>query len=65
MDLGINMVNWLSNEENLITLQPRAVKDGAIRLSKQRLTIISNGLVIVFPLLLMLTGGVLWWRRRR
>ena len=65
IDLGVNIVNWLSNEENLITLQPRAVKDSAITLSKTQLTLISNGFVIVLPLLLVLVGGVLWWRRRR
>ena len=64
LDLGINMVNWLGNEEKLITIQPRAVKDGAITLSKTQLITIGAGFVIVLPLLLMLAGGVLWWRRR-
>ncbi len=64
LDLGVNMVNWLANEENLIAMQPRAVKDGAVTLSKIQLTLISGGFVIVLPVLLMLVGGVLWWRRR-
>lgn len=64
IDLGINMVNWLANEERLITIQPRAVKDSAITLSKTRLTLISAGLLLGLPLLLVTTGGVLWWRRR-
>ena len=65
IDLGINMVNWLANEEKLIAIQPRAVKDGAISLSKTKLAIISGGFLLVWPMLLMLVGGVLWWRRRR
>ena len=65
LDLGVNMVNWLGNEEKLITIQPRAIKDGAITLSKTRLNIISFGWLIVLPALLALTGGMLWWRRRR
>ncbi len=64
LDLGVNMVNWLANEENLIAMQPRSVKDGAITLSKIQLALISGGLVIVLPVLLVLVGGVLWWRRR-
>jgi ABC-type uncharacterized transport system involved in gliding motility auxiliary subunit len=64
IDLGINMVNWLSNEDALITVQPRANKDGTITLSTHALTIISICLVIVLPLLLLLVGGVQWWRRR-
>jgi len=64
IDLGINMVNWLTHEENLITTQPRATLDSAITLSKSQLSVISIGFVIVVPLLLAVLGGVLWWRRR-
>ena len=65
LDLGINMVNWLANEEKLIAIQPRAMKDGAVNLSKTRLGIISGGFLLAAPALLMLVGGVLWWRRRQ
>jgi ABC-type uncharacterized transport system involved in gliding motility auxiliary subunit len=65
LDLGINMVNWLANEEKLISIQPRATRDGTVTLSKMQLGLISVGLIVVLPLLLVLTGGVLWWRRRR
>jgi ABC-type uncharacterized transport system involved in gliding motility auxiliary subunit len=64
MDLGINMVNWLTDEETLITIQPRANKDGTVTLSSRALTYISIGSVIVLPLLLLLVGGMQWWRRR-
>ena len=64
MDLGINMVNWLSNEDALISIQPRANKDGTVTLSKRELTFISVTLVIVLPLLFFLVGGIQWWRRR-
>lgn len=64
LDLGINMVNWLAHEENLITIQPRATMDSAITLSKNQLSVISIGFVIAVPLLLAVIGGVLWWRRR-
>ncbi len=65
LDLGVNMVNWLSNEEKLITIQPRAVKDGAVSLSKTQLGVISGGLLIALPMLLVLVGSVMWWKRRR
>jgi len=64
LDLGINMVNWLANEEKLIAIQPRTVKDSAVNLSKTKLSIISGGFLLVLPALLVLVGGVLWWRRR-
>ncbi len=64
IDLGMNMVNWLSDEEALITIQPRANKDGTVTLSARELTFISVGLVVVLPLVLLLIGGIQWWRRR-
>jgi len=64
IDLGINMVNWLANEEALITIQPRANQDSSIVFSSRALTFISVGLVILLPLILFLVAGLLWWRRR-
>ena len=64
IDLGVNMVNWLTHEEHLITTQPRATLDSTITLSKVQLSVISIGFVIVLPLLLIIVGFVLWWRRR-
>jgi len=65
VDLGINMVNWLADEERLITLQPRAARDSSLVLSKMQLSVISIGFLIGLPLLLALVGGMMWWKRRR
>ena len=64
LDLGINMVNWLANEERLITVQPRAVKDGKIILSKRQLSAISVSFLMLLPLALI-GAGICAWRRRR
>ena len=64
LDLGINMANWLANEEQLITVQPRAAKDGAITLSKRQLTVIATSFLVLLPLA-FIAAGVWAWRRRR
>lgn len=64
LDLGINIINWLAREEHLITTQPRATLDTAIVLSKNQLSVISVGFVIAVPLLLIIIGGLIWWRRK-
>ena len=64
IDLGLNMVNWLAGEENLITLQPRAAKDSSLTLSATHLNIIGTGFLLVVPLLLAGFGFYLWWKRR-
>jgi ABC-type uncharacterized transport system involved in gliding motility auxiliary subunit len=65
LDLGVNMMNWLANEEQLITMQPHATKDGVITLSKRQLTAISVGFLILLPLALIAAGFWSWRRRRR
>lgn len=66
LDLGLDMVNWLADEEKFIAIPPHAAKDASVTLSRTRLNAIAIGTSVVLPLLLLVAaGGVLWWRRRR
>lgn len=64
VDMGVNMVNWLSSEEHLITVQPRAAKDSSLVLSQTQLSVISITFLLGLPLLLLATGGYIWRKRR-
>jgi ABC-type uncharacterized transport system involved in gliding motility auxiliary subunit len=64
LDLGINMVNWLADEERLITVQPHVAKDGQVTLSKNQLSILSVSFLVLLPLLLVAMGALQWWRRK-
>ena len=64
VDLGVNIVNWLAGEENLITLQPRAAKDSKLVLSKLELNVISISFLLMLPLLLAGVGVFIWRKRR-
>ncbi|HXZ96614.1 MAG TPA: DUF4350 domain-containing protein [Burkholderiales bacterium] len=65
LDLGVNIINWLARDEDLITIQPRAASDSNFYLGKTALTIVSVGLLVVMPLIFLVTGGAIWWRRRK
>jgi ABC-type uncharacterized transport system involved in gliding motility auxiliary subunit len=65
VDLGMNMVNWLAGEEHLITQKLRPSRDSKLELSALQLRIISISFLLGLPLLLVGTGGYLWWKRRR
>jgi ABC-type uncharacterized transport system involved in gliding motility auxiliary subunit len=64
-DLGVNLVNWLSGDDNLITLQPRSAGDDRIDIDQTVLYLIAFSFLMVIPLAFMITGVVIWWRRRR
>ncbi len=65
LDFGINLINWLVDDENLIIIQPRATLDSNLTMSKSALTVIVTGFLIVLPLFFLLGGITMWWRRRK
>ncbi|HUL40514.1 MAG TPA: GldG family protein [Burkholderiales bacterium] len=65
LDLGVNIINWLAQDEDLITIQPRATLDSNLYLGRSALTMITFGFLIAMPLIFLVTGAVIWWRRRK
>jgi ABC-type uncharacterized transport system involved in gliding motility auxiliary subunit len=65
LDFGINLVNWLAGDENLITIQPRPTIDSSVMLSESALIIIAGGFLIILPFVFLTSGAIIWWRRRR
>lgn len=63
--LGANIVNWLSGDENLITIQPRSSADTSIDIDQPTLYLIAFSFLFLLPLAFVITGTVIWWRRRR
>lgn len=64
-DLGANIVNWLASDDRLITLQPRSSADSSIDIDQPTLYLIAFAFLFVLPLAFVITGAVIWWRRRR
>jgi ABC-type uncharacterized transport system involved in gliding motility auxiliary subunit len=65
LDLGLNLINWLAGDDNLITIQPHATRDAQPEFTSTGQGIIVYGFLIVLPLVLLAAGGWIWWRRRK
>ncbi len=63
-DLFLNMMAWLSADEDLISIRPKDPEDRRLSLSMQQMRRILYASVIGFPLLIIAGGTWVWWRRR-
>jgi len=63
-DLFLNAVNWLAQQENLISIRPRDPEDRRITLTADQQERIFYLTVFIIPGLVLLTGVFTWWRRR-
>jgi len=63
-DLFGNMVNWLSSDEDLISIRPKAPEDRPLTLTAQKLSMVFWLSVVIFPLAVVGFGMATWWKRR-
>ena len=64
LELGLNLTNWLSHDDNLIAISPRAAPDTRLELSQTQQIIIGLGFLVFLPLLLFGSGLTIWLKRR-
>ena len=63
--LGLRLANWLVGDDALVAIAPVEVPDRLLALSARATAWIALGLLVGLPLLLLATGAVIAWRRRR
>lgn len=63
-DLVMNMVNWLSADEDLISIRPKPPESQQLNLTNAQMSRLFYGGVIGLPLLIIVAGFTVWWRRR-
>jgi len=60
----LNAVNWLTEETDLISIQPRTSSPRTIQLTPSQGSMIFFISVIILPLIVLITGVSVWVRRR-
>jgi ABC-type uncharacterized transport system involved in gliding motility auxiliary subunit len=63
--LGERIFDWLLGDDKLINMPPRGAPDRALDVSQAQLDVLSIGFIVALPLLLLVIGGAIAWRRRR
>ncbi|HTV86288.1 MAG TPA: DUF4350 domain-containing protein [Dyella sp.] len=63
--LGERIFNWLLGDDALINMPPRGAPDRVLMISQGRLDALSITYILGMPLLLIIAGGLIAWRRRR
>jgi ABC-type uncharacterized transport system involved in gliding motility auxiliary subunit len=64
-NLFLNMVSWLAQEEDLISIRPKSPEDRRIALSQSQQSMLRLLTVFVLPACALVAGIVVWTRRRR
>ena len=65
LEIGLNLVNWLSHDDRLISINPRPAPDTQLELSQPQLTVIAAFFWILLPLGLLGSGLRIWLQRRK
>lgn len=64
LDLFLNILNWLSSDEDLISIRPKDPEDTPLDLSSSDMSRLFFLTVVGFPLVIIAAGINAWWRRR-
>lgn len=64
LNLFYNMSQWLLGQEDRITILPKQISSSKVTLTPAQGFTIQWIVLVIFPLLILVTGGVIWFRRR-
>ena len=64
-EFGQRVFDWLLGDDALIDLPDKGAPDRQLQLTQAQLGVIGLSFLLVLPALLLLAGGLLWWRRKR
>ena len=65
LTLGLNIIDWLSGDDNLIAIEVKNAPDTKLQLDDIEIMLIGFGFFILLPAGLLFTGLFIWLRRRK
>ena len=65
LEIGTNLINWLSHDDRLIAISPRPAPDTRLELSPYSQYAIAFTFLLVLPLVLLASGLRIWLKRRK
>ena len=63
-DLALNAMNWLSSDEDLISIRPKSQDDRRITMTRGQLNLVRATSQFLLPLVVVAAWVSVWWRRR-
>jgi len=63
-DLALNTINWLSSDEDLISIRPKQQDDRRITMSRAQLSWVRATSQFLLPMIVVITGVFVWLKRR-
>jgi len=63
-DLALNAVDWLSSDEDLISIRPKEQEDRRITMTQSQVNWVRITSQFLLPLLVIVMGVSVWWKRR-
>lgn len=63
-DLALNTINWLSSDEDLISIRPKEREDRRITMTRAQLSWVRATSQFLLPGIVVVVGIGVWWKRR-
>jgi ABC-type uncharacterized transport system involved in gliding motility auxiliary subunit len=65
LEFGMSIANWISRDDRYVNIPVMVTLDRSLDLTRTSQLVIGGGFLFFLPLLLVISGTVIWLRRRR
>jgi len=63
-DLFLNAMDWLAQDENLISIRPKSATTRRITLTEGQMAAVRSIALFLLPGIVILLGVAIWWKHR-